>query len=263
MGKKKYFSSNEEEVLYNQEYKRRVNERNKTWRLNNKEKIKKYILENKDRENANRRKRRNNDDYRKKHAEEEKKRRELNPDYRKEYYEKNKELLVQKAIVWKNANDENKQKAKAYHKTWRSKPENKEIINRLNRKSKEKNRENNNKREVARVKLKKEKDPIYKMKLAIRNCISQSFKRNSKNFKKDSKSEQILGCSFEFFIEYILSLSPKGTKLEDFKKFGYHLDHKIPISIANTEEEIIKLNHYTNFQPLWWRDNLSKSNKII
>lgn len=40
----------------------------------------------------------------------------------------------------------------------------------------------------------------------------------------------------------------------------YHLDHKIPISSAKTEEEIIKLNHYTNFQLLKSDENLRKSN---
>ena len=41
----------------------------------------------------------------------------------------------------------------------------------------------------------------------------------------------------------------------------WHLDHKVPISWAKSEEEVYKLSHYTNFQPLWMNDNLSKDNR--
>ncbi len=43
----------------------------------------------------------------------------------------------------------------------------------------------------------------------------------------------------------------------------WHLDHIIPISYAKSKEEVYILNHYTNFQPLWAIDNLSKGNKYI
>ena len=43
----------------------------------------------------------------------------------------------------------------------------------------------------------------------------------------------------------------------------WHIDHIIPISLAKDENEMVKLNHYTNLQPLWEIDNLMKSNKII
>jgi 5-methylcytosine-specific restriction endonuclease McrA len=42
----------------------------------------------------------------------------------------------------------------------------------------------------------------------------------------------------------------------------WQYDHIIPISNAATEEELIKLNHYSNFQPLCSKKNLEKSNKI-
>ena len=49
---------------------------------------------------------------------------------------------------------------------------------------------------------------------------------------------------------------------ENYGLRGWHLDHIIPLSTAKTKEEVIALSHYTNFQPLWWRDNICKSNKI-
>jgi hypothetical protein len=48
---------------------------------------------------------------------------------------------------------------------------------------------------------------------------------------------------------------------ENHGQFGWHIDHKIPLNSAKTEDEIYKLCHYTNLQPLWWKDNLEKRKK--
>ncbi len=45
----------------------------------------------------------------------------------------------------------------------------------------------------------------------------------------------------------------------------WHLDHIIPCSKFNLskEEDLKKCFHYSNLQPLWAKDNLSKGSKII
>jgi hypothetical protein len=54
-----------------------------------------------------------------------------------------------------------------------------------------------------------------------------------------------------------------GMNWNNWEQFGWHLDHIKPLSSAKSIEEMESLCHYTNLQPLWWRDNLSKSDKII
>lgn len=103
-------------------------------------------------------------------------------------------------------------------------------------------------------------DPLYKFSRDIRSLIGGSFRR--KGCIKPSKTEQVLGCSIEEFKNYILSKCPEGVTLEDFNRYGYHIDHIIPLASASSEEEVLKLCHYTNLQPLWCKDNLMKSNKL-
>jgi hypothetical protein len=62
-------------------------------------------------------------------------------------------------------------------------------------------------------------------------------------------------------MEYLGDLFTEKMNWDNYGK--WHVDHIIPLSSANTEEEIYKLCHYTNLQPLWAEDNIKKSNKII
>ena len=105
-------------------------------------------------------------------------------------------------------------------------------------------------------------DLLYKLTWNIRTSISQSFARSCNGkYKKSKPTEKILGCTMEFFKEYISSQFKNGMSYDKINEI--HLDHIIPISSAKSEEEIIRLNHYTNFQPLWAEDNFKKSDKII
>ena len=72
---------------------------------------------------------------------------------------------------------------------------------------------------------------------------------------------EMLGCTPEELRDHLQSQFTEGMTLENHGE--WHIDHIIPLASANTEEEIVKLCHYTNLQPLWAEDNLSKSDKII
>ena len=112
-----------------------------------------------------------------------------------------------------------------------------------------------------RHKTRRRTDPIYKFRGNVRSLISFSFKRAKGNYwKKNLKSEEILGCTLDFFRIYIESKFTEGMTLDNYGK--WHLDHIKPICLAKSELEIIKLNHYTNFQPLWAIDNLTKSSNF-
>ena len=99
-------------------------------------------------------------------------------------------------------------------------------------------------------------DAFFKFKNRLRTLIRNSVTKQG--YTKKSKSFQILGCDYDFFVKYIQDRFKDGMSWSNHGK--WHLDHIIPISSARTKEEAIKLNHYSNFQPLWAIDNLVKHN---
>ena len=76
-------------------------------------------------------------------------------------------------------------------------------------------------------------------------------------YKKNSKLNEILGCDGETFKQHIesqfepwMNWGNWGCKTPSEPNITWDLDHIIPVSSAVNEEEIIKLNHYTNLRPL-------------
>jgi hypothetical protein len=111
------------------------------------------------------------------------------------------------------------------------------------------------------VKRKRKKERENKLTWAIqkiRQCVRKSFKRGG--FTKKSRTYEILGAEWEFVKEYFENLFVDGMNWDNYGE--WEIDHIIPISIATTEEDIIKLCHYSNLQPLWKLDNRLKGNKV-
>lgn len=115
-----------------------------------------------------------------------------------------------------------------------------------------------NEKKVIRDKEKMKINPLFKLSHNIRTLIRMSLKNQFT--EKSKKTQEILGCSFEEFKIYLESKFDENMNWDNQGSY-WHMDHIKPISLANTKEEVYELNHYTNFQPLYWVDNLSKGNK--
>lgn len=103
-------------------------------------------------------------------------------------------------------------------------------------------------------------DIMFKLKHNIRVELLRSFK--IKNKKKNFHTEKIIGCSTETLINHLLDTYRKNYGYEWNGIENIHIDHIVPLKEAQTEDELIKLNHYTNLQLLKSIDNLKKASKI-
>lgn len=101
-------------------------------------------------------------------------------------------------------------------------------------------------------------DTFYRAKIDARNIIRKALSERS--YTKKSKTQEILGCSYIEFKNHIESLFQPGMSWENRNE--WHIDHIVPLDFAKDENEILKLNHYTNLRPLFATENLSKSNSI-
>jgi hypothetical protein len=164
-------------------------------------------------------------------------------DNKKKYYVKNKEKILESV---KKHKEENREKINEY-------------LRKYFKEYRKKNRHFLNEKMNQYQKKRKKLDPIFKLKYNLRCKLSGHLRKNS--IKLHQKTIDILGCDICEFKEYIEKKFTEGMNWENYGL--WHLDHIIPISYANNEDEIKKLNHYTNFQPLWALDNILKSNKII
>ena len=150
------------------------------------------------------------------------------------------------------------------HKKWRD--ENRELDNEIKRNWLNKNpekrkqyRENYKSRKQERRKERRENDPVFNLTNRMRCRIWKYL--TILNITKKNKTFEIVGCSPQFLKEHLEKQFVDGMTWEN--RSEWHIDHKIPLSSAKTEEELYKLCHYTNLQPLWAEENLKKSNKII
>lgn len=146
---------------------------------------------------------------------------------------------------------------------WRAK--NKHHASEYDKKFYLENKESKRKSNLEARRRRRENNPLVRIKESYCSSLRRAFQSISE--QKNAKSQEILGCTNEEFRGHLQSkfynhpTTGESMSFDNYGLYGWHLDHIIPISTAKSEEDVKRLSHYSNLQPLWAEDNLKKSNK--
>ena len=146
--------------------------------------------------------------------------------YHKNYYKNNKEMIIRKRRVYV---EKNRNKIRNYHNSY------------CNRKFKT--------------------DIQFKLSTNLRTRLNTALKSNYKS----GSAVKDLGCTIEEFKVYLESKFQPGMTWDNWTKDGWHIDHIKPLASFDLTDrnQLLEACHYTNLQPLWSKDNLSKGDNIV
>lgn len=201
-------------------------------------------------------------------------------EYRKNWVKNNKDVMSNHSKNWRNKNlekskktqknwyDTNKEEVKKKRKSYVD--ENYDRVKETWKRYREKNKEKLKSDREEYVKNNRDKINLYSVNRrnssSILKIIHNSRSRirsiiKSKNGLKKDKTLSIIGCTYDELMTHIEQQFTEGMNWENYGYYGWHIDHIIPLSLAETVDDVYKLCHYSNLQPIWWKDNLIKSNK--
>lgn len=218
------------------------------WQKNNPKKVKQYrkTYQEKNKE----RKKEYNKEYNIKNAAKIKK-------YRRAQYILNSEKQIEEAKSWRKNNvKRSKQTAKKYR------IKNKKKIKESLKQYKKENRDKIRKYQK-NYNRKRRKDPIHKLNNVIRIGIWESLKKN----KNGEKWEKLVGYSLNDLKIHLEKQFKDGMTWENHSRDGWHIDHRIPISLFNITSAkckgFKKCWELSNLQPLWAKENMKKNNRLF
>ena len=112
-------------------------------------------------------------------------------------------------------------------------------------------------REINReyIKTRYHSDAIYRLAHILRTRLFKCAKGMGISAPK------ALGCSIEELQKHLETKFLPGMSWENYGLHGWHIDHIIPLDSADSPEQVERLCHFTNLQPLWAIDNWKKGNK--
>lgn len=153
-----------------------------------------------------------------------------------------------------------RQAAIEYHRKWRKSNPEKAKSYHL------KDRDARNKKARERYHTKWKHDPEY---IANQRANHKNWRKDPLNRLRVNMSGRLnkalvtgrctmdlVGCSLDDLRKHLEAQFTIGMTWDNYG--DWHVDHVVPLCSADTEEKLYELCHYTNLQPLWAADNISK-----
>jgi len=100
----------------------------------------------------------------------------------------------------------------------------------------------------------------------LRKSVSGGIRESLRGTKNSRGWESLVGYSLEDLRSHIESRFTVGMEWDNYGVFGWHLDHIVPQSVFNFKDtddiDFKRCWSLENLQPLWWYDNVHKSDKL-
>jgi hypothetical protein len=131
-----------------------------------------------------------------------------------------------------------------------------EIIRERALKSWHKNKDKYKKNHWERIKKRLSNDLNFKLATLLRGRLNKAIRGN----QKTGSAVKDLGCSVAELKTYLESKFQPGMTWYNYGRDGWHIDHIKPLSRFDLSDtsQFLEACHYTNLQPLWAEDNISK-----
>lgn len=112
-----------------------------------------------------------------------------------------------------------------------------------------------------RAALKVATDPNFAIRKRMRTRIIMALGRACT--RKSVGTETLLGCTIDHLRKHLESLWKPGMTWENHGRGGWHVDHIKPCNSFDLTDraQMMACFHYTNLQPLWQAENLSKGHR--
>jgi hypothetical protein len=102
------------------------------------------------------------------------------------------------------------------------------------------------------------RNPIVRLANSMRRSVRRYLDAGQKG---EMSSFEIIGCSKDDLRKHLESKFRGGMTWENYGSY-WHIDHIVPLISAKSPEEVKRLCHWTNLQPLTAFENISKGSKI-